>query len=243
MLAFLARTFASKKSQKGLYHAKDIRTGYSYTFSHKATKRTWKPNVHTKKLWSTTLNRMLELPVTIEALRVIRKKGGVDNYLLNTEPQQVRSKFGDLLRSYIEKKKEDPSWPVPYIPGTRKARKTLRSKEEYKNTVIWRPLELRNKDMSMEMFNRYDPNAPIRPDYFKEKNIKEKLAQSEISKTTMKEKKFEYLSGNLLKDITDGISKQLELDAISNNREDKLKDPKSRENKFLKRFKAKTSGK
>jgi hypothetical protein len=186
---------------------------------------------------------MLEMPVSMHALRIIRKKGGIDNYLLNTDPQQVRSKFGELLRSHIEKKKADPSWPVPYIPGTRKSWKSLKSKEEYKSTVIWRPLELRNKDLSMDMFNRYDPNPPRRPDFFKEKDHREKLAQAEVSKPTMREKKFDYLSGNLLKDITDGISKQLEMDAISEQRGDKLKDVKARENKFIKRFKTKTTGK
>lgn len=36
MLNLLSRAFASMRSQKGLFHGKDIHTGNSYTFSHKA---------------------------------------------------------------------------------------------------------------------------------------------------------------------------------------------------------------
>jgi ribosomal protein L28 len=85
MLALLGRMrpFASNRSQSGLWHGKDVRKGRAYTFSHKGTKRMFKPNIiKNKKLWSHILDRWIILDLSTKALRCIEKKGNLDNYLL-----------------------------------------------------------------------------------------------------------------------------------------------------------------
>lgn len=107
----------------------------------------------------------------MKALKCIRKKGSLDNYLLNTEPRDVRSTFGSLLRSYIEKKQADPNFVVPYIPKTRKFWKPKREKDQHMYSVIWKPPETRYKDHTEYEFNRYDENAPPRPEILRSEEM------------------------------------------------------------------------
>ena len=55
--------------------------------------------------------------MTIKALRTIRKKGCLDNYLLATSSKDMRSRMGELLKSHVTKKLLDPEYQVPYIPN------------------------------------------------------------------------------------------------------------------------------
>lgn len=58
------------------------------------------------------------------------KAGSLDNYLLKTNPKNIDSKFGLYLRDLIQKKRRDPDFVVPYIPGTARLQKT-------KKTTVW----------------------------------------------------------------------------------------------------------
>ncbi len=62
--------------------------------------------------------------VTAKALKTITKKGGLDEYLLNTTPKQIDSKFGMYLRNIITTKQEDPEAVVPFIPMQKKVKKS-----------------------------------------------------------------------------------------------------------------------
>ena len=53
----------------------------------------------------------------MKARKCIIKAGSLDNYLLNTKPSDIDSKFGLYLRELIQKKKADPEFAVPYIKG------------------------------------------------------------------------------------------------------------------------------
>ena len=165
LLNLACRSFASNRSQRGLWHGKDIRFGSSYTFSHKATKRTFKPNVHKKKYWSNILKRHLEISVSTKAMKTIKKKGSFDNYILQTDPRDMRSQLGMLLKEYMQNKQADPDWEVPYIPHTRRARVPKRVKDQKAYEAVWIPPEIRHTDLTHLHFDRYDPNAPLRPDY------------------------------------------------------------------------------
>lgn len=50
----------------------------------KSTKRTFKPNVFKKRVYSEILDEMIQFHITTSALRSIDKAGGLDNYLLNS---------------------------------------------------------------------------------------------------------------------------------------------------------------
>ena len=64
--------------------------------------------MHRKKLYSETLDTKIRMWVTTRALKNINKKGGLDEYLLNTKPKQIDSKFGMILRDIIQTKQENP---------------------------------------------------------------------------------------------------------------------------------------
>jgi len=64
--------------------------------------RPWLPNVQRKRLWSDTLNRMVQFNVTASALRWIDKAGGLDNYLLKTSPKKLDSALGMEYRRILQ---------------------------------------------------------------------------------------------------------------------------------------------
>jgi hypothetical protein len=127
-----------------------------------------------KKFWSHALNRHFDISVSMKALKCIRKKGSLDKYLLETDTREIRSKFGELLQSHIKKKLENPDWVPNYIPGTRRAWKSTREADKKRFDVIWKPPETRYKDHTEYEFNRYDPNAPPRPEPLKKDYVPEK---------------------------------------------------------------------
>ena len=75
----------SNRSRRGLYDGKDIRTGNNVSFSMRSTKRTFKPNVFVKRVYSEILDDMIRFHLTTSTLRSIDKAGGLDNYLLARE--------------------------------------------------------------------------------------------------------------------------------------------------------------
>ena len=77
--------YRSNRSRRGLYDGKDIRSGNNVSFSMKATKRTFKPNVFIKRVYSEILDEMIPFHLTASTLRSIDKMGGLDEYLLRSK--------------------------------------------------------------------------------------------------------------------------------------------------------------
>jgi len=76
------------------------------------TRRKWKPNVVTKNLYSDLLERKFRLKVTTYVLRCINKHGSLDNYLLRTKENKIKSQIGLELKKRVElalKAREDLS--------------------------------------------------------------------------------------------------------------------------------------
>ncbi|CDS09130.1 hypothetical protein LRAMOSA10490 [Lichtheimia ramosa] len=92
-----------KRAQRGLFGGKHIQFGNNNPFSKKKTRRNWLPNVQSKKLYSATLDRFLDLKVTTSVLRTIDKKGGLDQYLLETRDKNLCSDKALELKSVILK--------------------------------------------------------------------------------------------------------------------------------------------
>jgi ribosomal protein L28 len=91
---------------------------------------TKRPNVKSKNLKSEILGQSFKLEISMKARRCIMKAGSLDNYLLNTKPKDIDSKFGLYLRELIKKKQADPSYVVPYIQGTARLPRS-------RKTTIW----------------------------------------------------------------------------------------------------------
>lgn len=94
--------YRSNRSRRGLYDGKDIRTGNNVSFSMRATKRKFKPNVFTKRVYSEILDEMVRFHLTTSTLRSIDKAGGLDNYILTSK--HVTSGEGQVVKERIRSK-------------------------------------------------------------------------------------------------------------------------------------------
>ncbi|KAK3828613.1 MAG: ribosomal L28 family-domain-containing protein [Benniella sp.] len=91
-----------KRAQRGLFGGKHIQFGNNVPFSKTKTRRTWLPNVQTKRLFSETLNEWIRLNVTTSVIRTVDKKGGLDRYLLDTRPDLLGEKGVELRGKVVE---------------------------------------------------------------------------------------------------------------------------------------------
>ncbi|KAK9842479.1 hypothetical protein WJX81_001880 [Elliptochloris bilobata] len=102
---------ALNRSRRGLYGGKKLLSGNMISEDGKnKSRRTWKPNVQRKNLFSEALNRCVRLRITTSCLRTIDKYGGLDNYLLQTSDEKLASDVGSAL------KKEWPGIKCPVNP-------------------------------------------------------------------------------------------------------------------------------
>ncbi|KAG2133698.1 hypothetical protein DEU56DRAFT_913818 [Suillus clintonianus] len=92
-----------RRSQLGLFHGKIKQYGNNVPHSKHKTRRTWLPNVQTKRLKSDALGHDVKVKLTTRALKTINKHGGVDNYLLRTKPDLLGIE-GMRLRILVREK-------------------------------------------------------------------------------------------------------------------------------------------
>lgn len=79
------------QSNTGLYGTARIRFGNRVSERNEIkTRRTWRPNVHQKRLWSASLGTYVRTRVTTRVLRTIDKVGGLDEYLLGIKAARVK---------------------------------------------------------------------------------------------------------------------------------------------------------
>ena len=71
------------------------------------SRRSWKPNVQDKRLFSYILDRHVRVKVTTHAIRCIDKAGGIDEYLLKTPYHKMDTEMGILWKAKIEKLYEE----------------------------------------------------------------------------------------------------------------------------------------
>ncbi|RZC74918.1 hypothetical protein C5167_050397 [Papaver somniferum] len=96
------------RAKRGLYGGVHIKFGDQVSEDGgNRTRRTWKPNVQEKRLFSYILDRHVRVKVTTHALRCIDKAGGVDEYLLKTPYQKMDTEIGSYWKSTIEKMYEE----------------------------------------------------------------------------------------------------------------------------------------
>mmetsp|Transcript_17568 Transcript_17568/g.36394 ORF Transcript_17568/g.36394 Transcript_17568/m.36394 type:complete len:148 (+) Transcript_17568:334-777(+) len=97
----------SGKSARGIIHSIKA-TGNNVSHSKRKTKRTFKPNVFKRRLYSEVLGSMVG-PVNVSAtgLRDIDKWGGLDNYILRNQNNRVRweGEIGRIRKRVMEEVK------------------------------------------------------------------------------------------------------------------------------------------
>jgi ribosomal protein L28 len=71
LAATLSQPF--KRSQLGLFHGKTKQYGNNVPFSKKKTRRSWLPNIQSKRLYSDALSETVRVKLSTRALKTIRK--------------------------------------------------------------------------------------------------------------------------------------------------------------------------
>lgn len=80
-----------KQSNYGLYGGTHIQYGNKVSEKGKnKSRRFWRPNIQTKRLWSEALSKYVRLRVQARVLRTIDKVGGLDEYLLGEKAQRIK---------------------------------------------------------------------------------------------------------------------------------------------------------
>ncbi|KAK6119527.1 hypothetical protein DH2020_046728 [Rehmannia glutinosa] len=96
------------RAHRGLYAGRHIQFGNRVSEDGgNKTRRTWKPNVQEKRLFSYILDRHVRVKVTTHALRCIDKAGGIDEYLLKTPYHKMDTEMGLYWKTKIEKMYQD----------------------------------------------------------------------------------------------------------------------------------------
>jgi ribosomal protein L28 len=80
-----------KQSRQGLYGEQRIRFGNNVSVKGKnKSRRSWRPNILFKRIFSKALNRHVQVRVSSRVLRTIDKLGGLDEYLLGEKETRIR---------------------------------------------------------------------------------------------------------------------------------------------------------
>ncbi|KAM0719727.1 hypothetical protein Q7P37_003860 [Cladosporium fusiforme] len=80
-----------KQQRHGLYGGQRIRFGNNVSVKGKnKSRRSWRPNIQNKRLFSKALNRHVQVRVNTRVLRTIDKLGGLDEYLLGEKETRIR---------------------------------------------------------------------------------------------------------------------------------------------------------
>ncbi|XP_044463019.1 uncharacterized protein LOC123193984 [Mangifera indica] len=96
------------RAKRGLFAGKHIQFGNRISEDGgNKSRRSWKPNVQEKRLFSYILDRHIRVKVTTHALRCIDKAGGIDEYLLKTPYHKMDTEMGLFWKSKIEKLYEE----------------------------------------------------------------------------------------------------------------------------------------
>ncbi|XP_078157084.1 ribosomal L28 family [Carex rostrata] len=92
------------RAQRGIFAGRHIRFGNKVSEDGgNKSRRTWKPNVQEKRLFSYIHDRHIRVKVTTHALRCIDKAGGIDEYLLKTPYNKMQTELGVIWKARVEK--------------------------------------------------------------------------------------------------------------------------------------------
>ncbi|XP_057957500.1 uncharacterized protein LOC131150662 [Malania oleifera] len=96
------------RAKRGLFAGRHIQFGNRVSEDGgNKSRRSWKPNVQEKRLFSYILDRHIRVKVTTHALRCIDKAGGIDEYLLKTPYHKMDTEMGLFWKAKIEKMYEE----------------------------------------------------------------------------------------------------------------------------------------
>lgn len=96
------------RAKRGIFAGRHIQFGNKISEDGgNKSRRTWKPNVQEKRLFSYIHDRHIRIKVTTHALRCIDKAGGIDEYLLKTPYHKMDTELGIMWKAKMEKMYEE----------------------------------------------------------------------------------------------------------------------------------------
>ncbi|GJN11474.1 hypothetical protein PR202_ga29672 [Eleusine coracana subsp. coracana] len=112
------------RAKRGIFAGRHIQFGNNVSEDGgNKTRRSWKPNVQEKRLFSYIHDRHIRVKVTTHALRCIDKAGGIDEYLLKTPYNKMDTEMGIVWKAKIEKMySELAEKEVGFFPPEEKAK-------------------------------------------------------------------------------------------------------------------------
>lgn len=82
---------------------KKVITGNNVSHAHNRTKRRFLPNLQRLSLPSRILGRNIRLRIAVSTLRTINKKGGLDQFLINSAERNLTSTAKKLKKEVLAK--------------------------------------------------------------------------------------------------------------------------------------------
>jgi len=88
-----------KRGRRGLFGGKHIKFGNKISMPNNSkTRRSWKPNAVTKRLYSPLLEKSVKLKITTSVIKDIDHAGGIDEYILKRPHRIMQSDVGSRLK-------------------------------------------------------------------------------------------------------------------------------------------------
>lgn len=92
------------RAKRGLFAGRHIQFGNKIALQGlNKSRRSWKPNVQERRLFSYIHDKHIRVKVTTYALRCIDKAGGIDEYLLKTPYHKMGTEMGLVWKAKVEK--------------------------------------------------------------------------------------------------------------------------------------------
>ncbi len=80
-----------------------VRYGHNVSHSERKTNRTFRPNLHEKRLFSDSLKIFVRMRITPNALKTVELKGGLDSYLMQAKDALLSKKAIEIKKILLSK--------------------------------------------------------------------------------------------------------------------------------------------
>ena len=174
----------TSRTQRGLFHGKEPKSGNRYVFSDKHQRHPVRVNAHKKLYHSDVLNRDLDILTSTKAMKTIRKYGGIDSYLLLNKETKMKSLYGEYLRELLLRSLNDPSFKVDEVLRENRFLVHFKYKgkkmHKFRNKLdgyMWIPPEIRHTDLSAQ-YDVEEEEIPLK-DRRKYEELKFKIMNKE----------------------------------------------------------------
>jgi large subunit ribosomal protein L28 len=82
---------------------KSVQSGHNVSHANNKTKRVFRPNLQTVSLASETLGQTVSLRVSMNALRTLDRRGGLDVFLVKARDEKLSPKALKLKREVLKR--------------------------------------------------------------------------------------------------------------------------------------------